>query len=142
MPSTGSFPGTCGVLTLTYINKSTPEQCVETVCRGHMDYDPSTWEKNRRSTRQRPFVTFSGVVERGPDPDKLHPEYAGEADYCNILADYIEENGLGTVMRSTPKESWTTNTLVVYVWEVDWDGMRRWDASRQRQRGVNMALAA
>lgn len=133
MASIGMFPGTCGVQTMWGIRLDSPEGFVESYCHSSLDADTSVWDnpKGNRNTRQRPFVVFTGVT-RCLEGDSIHGgQYANDPDYCNIIADYIMEQGLGLVIRSSERESWTRNMMIVCIWEPDWDALRAWVNKRK-----------
>jgi hypothetical protein len=64
-----------------------------------------------------PFVTFTGVVRREV------PDHASRRvdDYGTAFAAYIQEHGLGTIIRSETRENWTTNDIAIWIWQVDYN---------------------
>lgn len=67
-----------------------------------------------------PFITFTGVVERGTTAEA--PKHIGVNRWDNYgqkLADAIVAAGLGIVVASEPRVNWSDNTIRLWIWHVD-----------------------
>ena len=75
---------------------------------------------NEGRVPEAPFITFTGVVKKS-DLDILgHARSERTDNYGEAFARYIEENGLGTIVRSEPRVSWSKNTIMIWIWQVDY----------------------
>ena len=78
------------------------------------------YEANKRRyifSYLRPFVLFTGVVRT---------EYEKYPKYSQELADYILDNGLGTLIKTEDGTNWTKNVLKVYVWKPNYPNLMQW----------------
>ncbi len=102
----------CGVREIDMLSKSvTPFDAMKQIARDII----TTVEKG-------PFITFTGTVIT---PNHCHGAKR-DNNYGQDFADYIEANGLGTVIAIPPQVSWTRNTVGLWVWTVNYDGVRAW----------------
>ena len=75
---------------------------------------------NEGKVPEAPFIIFTGVVKNS-DLDTIGYARSERTDnYGETFARYIEENRLGTVVRSEPRVSWSKNTISIWVWSVDY----------------------
>lgn len=68
-----------------------------------------------------PFVTFTGVTKFAKTPESyLHVgTQLREDNYGEALAKYIEQNKLGTIVRSGSKQNWSDNHVQLWIWVID-----------------------
>lgn len=108
----------CGLWMLNGISHSrTPQDVLKAIQPSLMHTDVSY--------REKPFVMFSGVVER-----KKADQYSGRMDdYGQALADFIVEHNLGVVTASPTRANGTPNTrggniLRIWTWAPNYDNLR------------------
>lgn len=101
----------CGIFELNNISSvETPrevfEQAMWQICRYAIDF---------------PFILFSGVVQfANTQESHLHVgENPRRDNYGEAFAKFIEENGVGTVVRSDVKQNWSDNLLQIWIWQID-----------------------
>lgn len=104
----------CGIWMLNGISHSKTPQDVLTHIRPALMYGGST--------REKPFVIFSGVTQR------VHEDqYSGRTDdYGQALMDFILEHKLGKVTHSNNRENGGGrggNILRVWIWEPDYTNL-------------------
>lgn len=71
-----------------------------------------------------PFITFTGVVELAPKLDDAvlgHARSGRKDNYGEAFATYLKKSGLGNVVSSSPRKSWSGNVLKIWIWEPNWD---------------------
>lgn len=66
-----------------------------------------------------PFVTFTGVVETSQLDNMNHARSNRTDNYGEAFAKYIEDNGLGSIIRSSPRRSFSHNVIQLWIWQVD-----------------------
>lgn len=103
--------GCCGVLEIEDISlKKTAAEVIEGILE-QLCYNTASWR------RGKPFIYFTGVVNHQVGN---HATYAGgrrDNNYAEELAQYIEQNKLGTVIRTIePRANYTGNLLKPYIW--------------------------
>jgi hypothetical protein len=79
--------------------------------------------------RKKPFITFSGVVQRSI------PDHASgrRDDYARELADFILQNGLGEVVKDIPTaRNWTGNVMKMYIWLPNYNALQAFWATQQQ----------
>jgi len=118
----------CGVLELAEVSLSpTPEICIATIL-------PTLKDNTLHWQREKPFIMFTSS-EGG---------HMGQASgsYAKNLADYIEQNNLGTVEREILSgENWTKNTIRLWFWRPNYEQIKaqydgiitRANAARERR---------
>lgn len=67
-------------------------------------------------------VFFTGVTKRRIGD---HASYRMD-DYGQAFDDFIVTNGLGSVVASHQFDGWTTNTLRLWVWTIDYTALKAW----------------
>lgn len=113
--------GCCGVTELVDISTMESPEAVLLGAAGAV-----LWEDPHY---RRPFVYFTGVVERYRGDHVHYPKQLG--NYGQALADYITEKGLGEIVASPPKVSHSRNTLRVWIWMPDYESYEKWFADQQ-----------
>lgn len=87
-----------------------------------MNLRPEFIEGARWTLYPRPFVMFTGVVDR-----VVNDHASGRLDnYGQAFADFIVEQGLGQVVASPARVSHSRNTLQVWIWSVDYVALKSW----------------
>lgn len=67
-----------------------------------------------------PFITFTGVVKFTRTPESyLHVGTARDDNYGETFAKWIEENKVGTIVRSEARRNWSENDIQIWIWQID-----------------------
>lgn len=66
--------------------------------------------------RRIPYILFTGTCA---PPTNLGHCNGRPDDYVEAFAAYIEENGLGTVLRTQELYNWTGNKVKVAIWQIE-----------------------
>jgi hypothetical protein len=111
----------CGLLELADISeKSSPDQVVDGLL-AELYRNTSAWLK------QKPFILFTGVVERA-----MSDHVGADTGYGEALASYIEANDLGTVFAQIPTGvNWTHNTIQIWIWYPNYVTLRELNNKRR-----------
>lgn len=117
--------GCCGMLEIEDISeKSTPEAVVDGILKT-LHGNTDGWK------REKPFITFTSVEVRKQE------DHVGDIEpgYGRALADYIEQEGYGTVYRDVPLgTNYTKNVLKIWVWYPNYEALsRRYEMVRDRR---------
>jgi len=110
--------GCCGVLEMEDISTQAGPKEVLDGLAGQLRANCSDWE------REKPFVLFTSVVQRvtGDHVDTFGNRHD---DYGLALADYLEQNDLGTVNRTIePKPNYTRNPIKIWIWTPNYEKMK------------------
>jgi len=74
--------------------------------------------------REKPFVLFTSVVRRVAG-DHVDTYGKRHDDYGLAMADYLEQNDLGTVVRTLePRPNYTGNPIKIWIWTPNYVKMR------------------
>lgn len=79
-----------------------------------------SWYFKNGTMPEVPFITFTGVVEKSLEDRVGHARSTRTDNYGETLAQFLEANNLGKVIRSTPRRSWSKNVIALWIWEVDY----------------------
>ena len=69
-----------------------------------------------------PLITFTGVIGRA---EADHASGRSD-DYGQALANYINDHGLGKVVKSAEVKNWTSNSIRLWVWAPDYQALDKW----------------
>jgi hypothetical protein len=104
--------GCCGVLEIVDISRvKTSADVITGILRTLRE---NTWSWGQ----PKPFIYFTSVppAERRKG-DHATMEGGRQGDYGTELADYIEQEGLGTVIRTIePRKNYTGNPIKLWIW--------------------------
>lgn len=110
----------CGVMEIDDLSAaSSPEAALKALTSAIKTgfEHPDPWGFGGKKTFHVPYILFTGVIAR-----KI-PDHASDRkdNYGEALATYIEQNNLGTVVRSLDRANWTGNLLRVWIWHPDYE---------------------
>ena len=121
----------CGILELIDIST---EQTPEGVLKAVMKEIRECTTRSDGTRKVRPFIYFSGVVDRVCNDHVLNP---CKGNYGQALADYIIAQGLGQIVATPEAQNWTENMLKMWVWLPDYTTLAEWHTAHQHVEDVS-----